>query len=160
MLKNAMYLNFIIIFVLSIFFLVITFKKKTDLRKPRIFVCINILLNFINANFTFMEIVDIDWDFVVLIPVAILSLIINFVNLVIVHIKIKKSVNGEKKEFAIKKFIALMMVPVLVFLIPYIYELYLLNSCDYIIKYRYDVAWMSTEETYIAIVDDLATAHL
>ena len=79
MLKTAMYLNVFLILGLSIAALVLTFRKKSDLKKIALLTMVFTTLNFYSFCLLGMEIVDTEWDIIVLGPVSLVTLIINIV---------------------------------------------------------------------------------
>jgi len=68
--------------------------------------------------------------------------------------KIKKSNNTDYNILSIKKYIILSIIPVIVFIIPYVYELYVINNCNYLLKYNYQNGIIQSDDTYIAIINN------
>lgn len=152
MLKGAIYGNVYILLLISIFLMVSVFKKNTDLLKVRKVVIIYIIFNFISLYLCNSEIVDTGWDAIILVPISVISCIIFIVTICFINRKIKKSGNADDNERGTRKYIILCIVPVIVFLVPYLYELYVMNNCDYLLKYNYQNGIIQSEDTYIAIV--------
>ncbi|MDO5569431.1 MAG: hypothetical protein Q4G04_04915 [bacterium] len=153
MLKSAIYCNFFILLIISIFFMIRIFKQNSDLKKIRKLVIIYIIFNFIislNAG----GIVDIDWDIFFLFPISVISFIIHILSICCINRKIKKANNTVHNDLSIKKYIILGIIPVVVFLIPYMYELYVINNCNYLLKYNYQSGIVISEDTYIAIINN------
>ena len=46
------------------------------------------------------------------------------------------------------------IIPVIVFIIPYVYELYVINNCNYLLKYNYQNGIIQSDDTYIAIINN------
>ena len=67
---------------------------------------------------------------------------------------IKKIDNTNCNSFNIKKYIIISIIPVIVFIIPYIYELYVINNCNYLLKYNYQNGIIQSDDTYIAIINN------
>lgn len=154
MLKSAIYCNVFILLIMSIFFLTRIFMKNSDLKKLRKLIIIYIIFNFISFYLWGSEIVDIGWDFIFLFPISIISFIIHIVSICCINRKIKKSNNTDYNILSIKKYIILNIIPVIVFIIPYVYELYVINNCNYLLKYNYQTGIIQSDDTYIAIINN------
>lgn len=154
MLKSAIYCNVFILLIMSIFFITRIFKKNSDLKKIRKLIIIYIIFNFVSFYLCNSEIVDIGWDFIFLLPISIISFIIYIVSICCINRKIKKSNNTNYNNLSIKKYIILSIIPVIVFMIPYIYELYVINNCNYLLKYNYQNGIIQSDDTYIAIINN------
>lgn len=154
MLKSAIYCNVFILLIMSIFFFTRIFMKNSDLKKLRKLIIIYIIFNFISFYLCGSEIVDIGWDFVFLFPISIISFIIHIVSICCINRKIKKSNNTDYNILSIKKYIILSIIPVIVFIIPYVYELYVINNCNYLLKYNYQNGIIQSDDTYIAIINN------
>ena len=154
MLKSAIYCNVFILLIMSIFFLTRIFMKNSDLKKLRKLIIIYIIFNFISFYLCGSEIVDIGWDFIFLFPISIISFIIHIVSICCINRKIKKSNNTDYNILSIKKYIILSIIPVIVFIIPYVYELYVINNCNYLLKYKYQNGIIQSDDTYIAIINN------
>ena len=203
MLKTAMYLNVFLILGLSIAALVLTVRKKSDLKKIALLTMVFTTLNFYSFCLLGMEIVDTEWDIIVLGPVSLVTLIINIVTTVLSFVKmikagrcnksifaffvtpvlaaallvvvpfgfnhlavavlviaaeillckvIKKS--EEKDKLAVLKFVAPILAPILIFVIPFSYELYVLNKCEYVIRYNYQSGWIQSDDYFVAVTNN------
>ena len=128
MLKGAIYGNVYILLLISIFLMVSVFKKNTDLLKVRKVVIIYIIFNFISLYLCNSEIVDTGWDAIILVPISVISCIIFIVTICFINKKIKKSGNADDNERGTRKYIILCIVPVIVFLVPYLYELFVISD--------------------------------
>lgn len=144
--------------MMSIFFLIRVFTKNSDLKRLRKLIIIYMVFNFISFCLCNClcnsEIVDIGWDFIFLFPISIISFIIHIVSICCINRKIKKSSNTDYNILSIKKYIILSIIPVIVFIIPYVYELYIINNCNYLLKYNYQTGIMQSDDTYIAIINN------
>ena len=89
-----------------------------------------------------------------LFPISIISFIIHIVSICCINRKIKKSNNTDYNILSIKKYIILSIIPVIVFIIPYVYELYVINNCNYLLKYNYQNGIIQSDDTYIAIINN------
>ena len=154
MLKSAIYCNVFILLIMSIFFLTRISMKNSDLKKLRKLIIIYIIFNFISFYLCGSEIVDIDWDLIFLFPISIISFIIHIVSICCINRKIKKTNNTDYNILSIKKYIILSIIPVIVFIIPYVYELYVINNCNYLLKYNYQNGIIQSDDTYIAIINN------
>ena len=154
MLKSAIYCNVFILLIMSIFFMTKIFKKNSDLNNIRKFIIVYIIFNFISVYLCYSEIVDTGWDLIFLLPISIISFIIHIVSICCINKKIKKLDNTDCNSFSIKKYIIISIIPVIVFIIPYIYELYVINNCNYLLKYNYQNGIIQSDDTYIAIINN------
>lgn len=100
------------------------------------------------------EIVNIGWDFIFLFPISIISFIVHIVSICCINRKIKKSNNTDYNILSVKKYIILSIIPVIVFIIPYVYELYVINNCNYLLKYNYQSGIIQSDDAYIAIINN------
>lgn len=154
MLKNAICCNVFILLIMSIFFMIRIFKKNSDLNKIRKFIIIYMIFNFISFYLCSSEIVDTGWDLMLLSPISIISFIIYIINICYINRKIKKLNNTDNNNLSVKKYIILSIIPVIVFIIPYMYELYVINNCNYLLKYNYQNGIIQSDDTYIAIINN------
>mgnify|MGYP003289752461 CR=1 FL=1 len=154
MLKSAIYCNVFILLIMSIFFMIRIFKKNSDLKKIRKLIIIYIIFNFISFYLCNSEMVDIGWDVMFLFPISIISFVIYIVSICCINRKIKKLNNTNYNNLSIKKYIILSIIPVIVFMIPYMYELYVVNNCNYLLKYNYQNGIIQSDDTYIAIINN------
>lgn len=154
MLKSAIYCNVFILLIMSIFFMTKIFKKNSDLNNIRKLIIVYIIFNFISFYLCNSEIVDTGWDLIFLLPISIISFIIHIVSICCINKKIKKLDNTDCNSFSIKKYIIISIIPVIVFIIPYIYELYVINNCNYLLKYNYQNGIIQSDDTYIAIINN------
>lgn len=158
MLKNAIYCNVFVLLIISIFFLIRVFTKNSDLKRLRKLIIIYMIFNFISfylCNYLCNnEIVNIGWDFIFLFPISIISFIIYIVSICCINRKIKKSNNTDHNILSIKKYIILSIIPVIIFIIPYVYELYIINNCNCLLKYNYQSGIIQSDDAYIAIINN------
>lgn len=154
MLKNAMYCNVFILLIMSILFMVGVFKKNSDLKKIRKLIILYIIFNFISLYLCNSELVDVGWDFLFLLPIFVISFIIHIVSICCINKKIKKSNNSDYNNLNVKIYVILSIIPVVVFMIPYIYELYVINNCTYLLKYNYQTGIIQSDDTYIAVINN------
>lgn len=154
MLKSAIYCNVFILLIMSIFFMTKIFKKNRNLKKIRKLIIIYIIFNFISFYLCNSEIVGIGWDFIFLVPISIITFIIHIVSICCINKKIKKLNNNNCNSLSVKKYIIAIIIPVIVFIIPYIYELYVINNCNYLLKYNYQNGIIQSDYTYIAIINN------
>lgn len=154
MLKSAIYCNVFILLIMSIFFMTKIFKNNSDLKNIRKLIIIYIIFNFISFYLCNSEIVDTGWDLIFLLPISIISFVIHIVSICCINKKIKKLDNTDCNSFSIKKYIIISIIPVIVFIIPYIYELYVINNCNYLLKYNYQNGIIQSDDTYIAIINN------
>lgn len=142
MLRFAMYLNVLILTIISIviFINVIKKKKSKDISIIYLIYIISNYLLFIN------DLVETGWN-LLFIKIA---FIIDAV-LLILSICYKKA---RKENISIVNKTLLILIPIIIFIVPFSYETYLMNKCSYIIKYNYQNGIVQSDNTYIAIVDN------
>ena len=149
MLKSAIYINVFLLFIMSIFFLVKVFNKKTELKMPRTIIVVYMVFNTISFIICSSGIIEVDWNFIFLFPISLISFILYIIGICGV-----KSNNTISNNFVFKKYIILIIIPILIFIIPYIYELYVINNCNYLLKYNYQNGIIQSDDTYIAIINN------
>lgn len=154
MLKSAIYRDILILLMMSIFFMSKIFKKNSDLKKIRKLIIIYMIFNFISFYLCYSEIVDIGWNIIFLLPIFIITFIIHIISIWYINKKIKKSNNTNCNSLSVIEYIIVSIIPVIVFIIPYIYELYVINNCDYLLKYNYQNGFIQSDNTYIAIINN------
>lgn len=150
MLKRAIYCNVFIILIVSIIFIIKIIKKKNDLYNIRKLVNVYMILNFLSFSLSNSGIVDIGWDGIVLIPISIITFIIQIISIWFIN---KKKNYVDSNILNLKKCIIWSLFPVAVFVIPYIYELYIINNCTYLLKYNYQNGIVQSDNMYIAIIN-------
>lgn len=109
------------------------------------------IFNFISFYLCNIEIVDTGWDFIFLLPLSIISFIIHIISICCIN---KKLNTHDYNNFGIKKYIILSIIPIIVFTIPYMYELYVINNCNYLLKYNYQNGIIHSDDTYLAIINN------
>lgn len=109
------------------------------------------LISFIICN---SEIVEVNWDFIFLFPISLISFILYIIGICCINKKIKKSNNNISNNYSFKKYIITIIIPILIFIIPYIYELYVINNCNYLLQYNYQNGIIQSNNTYIAIINN------
>ena len=149
MLKSAIYLNVFIIFVVSIYLIIQVFKKDSDLKKLLMVVILYMIFDIISICLFYGEIVDTGWNLIFVLPVSVIVFIINIISVCFISTKLINS----KVKSSFKKYIILSLIPVIVFLVPYLYELYIINNCEYLIKYNYQGGIVQSDDSYLAIIN-------
>ena len=120
MLKIGIYLNVFVILGLSIAALVLTFRKKSDLKKIALLAMAFTTLNFFNFVLLSMEIVETNWDLLILFPVCLLTGVMNMVTTIVSFVKMIKAGRCTKVIF---DFLATPVLAVLLlFFIPFGYN--------------------------------------
>ena len=151
MLKGAVYSNVFLLLIMSIFFLTRIFKKNYDLKKLRKIIIIYIIFNLISSYLCISDIVDLGMNFMFLLPISIISFVMYIISICFINKKVKKSKNSNNLDI---KSIILVIVPIIVFMVPYLYELYVINNCKYLLEYNYQNGFIQTDNTYIAIINN------
>lgn len=125
MLKSAIYRDILILLMMSIFFMSKIFKKNSDLKKIRKLIIIYMIFNFISFYLCYSEIVDIGWNIIFLLPIFIITFIIHIISICYINKKIKKSNNTNCNSLSVIEYIIVSIIPVIIFIIPYIYMNYM-----------------------------------
>ena len=152
MFRVAIYINFFLLFVMSIVFLVKVLNDESDLKKIRRLVYVYILFMMLNGYFAGYT--DLSWDVIRLIPFIIITLILNVVTIVKIRKKIKKSDNSDFKPMSIRMMLLLIIIPIIIVGAPFAREVYVLYNCDYMIVYNYQEAWIESTDTNIAVINN------
>ena len=152
MLKSVIYLNIIILFVASIIFLKKISKSNIDLKSLKKRIIFYLLCDI--GVFCLFSLIDVGWNIIVLFPTFVISWILYMIGICRVNNKIELESNTSYEKISTKKYIIISILPVLIFTIPYIYELYALNNCSYLLEYNYQNGFIQSDDTYIAIVNN------
>lgn len=148
MLKTALYVDCFILLVAALFLLICSMtkaiKKKSNIVNVAYIVFTLIAIVLIN-----IEIVDIGWSALILNPAAALVLIILVVSIIVSNLK--KQGKTERVNIGIK--IVAILLPILIFMAPYLYESYLYSKCDVYVEYNYQNGWVTSVDTNFVIVD-------
>lgn len=149
MLKEALYLNVFIIFIMSIVLAIIS--KNKNLKGIKIIAISYLISNIINFNLLYLDIVDTGLNIIMIFPITLVSLIIYIIVIVKVNKKLK-TINEPDSNFI--KTIIISIIPALIFLTPYLYELYVINNCDYLLKYNYQNGIIQSDDSYLAVINN------
>ena len=158
MLKFAMYFNVFLLFVMSIIFLIRIFVKKDGYEELRQIIILYIAYDILSFNLCSFNIVEVGLDLLFIFPIFLLSLIMLVIGLFCVSGKNNRTINFNSDNYnsytqASKKCIIVYVLPFLVFIIPYIYELYIINNCDYLLYYNSQSGIIVSEDSYIAVIN-------
>lgn len=145
MLRSVIYFNILYLLVLSIYLLIESKKNKKRIKEVLIVFVIYNIFSIILCN---SEIVELNWNTFLIIPVSILSLILN-----VISIKVIKKQKTEKNNRSLL-YLFITIIPAILFVFAYSFELYVVNKCDYILKYNYQNGIIISEDTYIAIINN------
>ena len=147
MLKRAMYCNVFLILIISIILMIMTFKNKRKKENLRPIIITYLIYTIISNILYSCGMLDIGWDLLFLQPISIITIIINIISVV-------KTNKNKEEKIKITKYILYIILPILMFIIPYSYELYIINNCDYLIKYNYQSGIVISEDSYLAVMKD------
>ena len=150
MLKNAIFFNTFLILVLSIVLVVWTFHKKYDLRRVGWLFLAFLVYAFFSLLLSGSEIVDIGWNFLFLGPASLLTMLLCIIGLIRFGLKRRGQVSGPALHPAVC--LLMIVLPVLIFLIPYVYERITIGRCEYLLAYNYQNGIIQSDDSYIAIV--------
>ena len=142
--------NSIFVLLASIIFLKKISKNDTDLKSLKKLIIFYLLLDIIDI-YSF-SLVDVGWNGVVIFPTFVISWILYVIGICRVNKKIELKSNTSYEKLSTKKYTIIILLPILVFTIPYIYELYVLNVCNYLLEYNYQNGFIQSDNTYIAII--------
>lgn len=152
MFKAAIYFNIFFFLVMSIIFLVRVFSGGNDLKKIRRITYIYMLLNYVNAYVSGYT--DIGWSWIGLLPIIILTFILNIICVICIRKKLKKEEQLDYNPMNIKVMILLIVLPIIIVALPFIREVYILYNCDYMIVYNYQEGWINSTDTNIAVYNN------
>jgi len=152
MLVFAIYFNFVFVFIgaLSLF---ITSLIKSVKKKSNIIGIALIVFSIIELVMLRYDIIEFDWNELFLLPTAFASLILSIVGVIVANAR--RKIKTDKMKLGIE--LAVVLAPVILFAIPYSYETYIINNCDYIITYNYQNGVVTSDDTYIALTDGKKT---
>ena len=81
MLKSAIYINVFLLFIMSIFFIVKVFNKKTELKMTRTIIVVYMVFNIISFIICSSGIIEVDWDFIFLFPISLISFVLYIIGI-------------------------------------------------------------------------------
>lgn len=151
MFRLAIYCNSTLFLLMSIYFFGKTFYDKSDLNKLKRIVIIYFILNIINGCAS--EMTDMGFGIFVLIIFATISSVMYIVSLCCVRWRNKRRSNIDYIPMSNKKTILILIIPLIILAVPFLCEVYILNNCEYIIKYNYQSGFNS-KDTYVAIINN------
>ena len=115
MLKEALYLNVFIIFIMSIVLAIIS--KNKNLKGIKIIAISYLISNIINFNLLYLDIVDTGLNIIMIFPITLVSLIIYIIVIVKVNKKLKTT---NEDNMILTKKIIISIIPVIIFITQYI----------------------------------------
>jgi hypothetical protein len=137
-----------IIFIFSLGYFILsldrTYKKKSNVLAVAL-----IVLNFIVYVFFTGDYIDTGFALFSQGGIAFLAGVLLVISLIITNLKSSTERNGFAKILVC----ILIAIPLLVLLVPFGYETYLLNKCSYLLTYNYQNGIIQSDYTCIAIVD-------
>jgi hypothetical protein len=148
MFKSALYLVFTIICVFSLVYFILSLfgpsKKKSNVLAFALIVLDVIIYCLFAGDF-----IDIGLELLLVNGAAFLAAVLLVISLII------SNLSSSTEEYGFSKIVVGMLVaiPLLVLLVPFAYETYLLNKCSYLLTYNYQNGIIQSDDTYIAIVD-------
>lgn len=145
MLKAVFYFNVLFFGLTSIFLCKYSFSKnaKFNWAMEAVALLVLSLLNLILIG----KCVDIGWNFLLIDCVFLVTEILYIISFI--KFLLSKKVKSETP--ALPAVIALIAVPVVLFVASYTYELFRLNTCDYLVKYNYQNGIIISNDTYFAV---------
>ena len=149
MLRKIIYFNIIYLLIISIYFVIIS-KSKKNIKKRKEVLVVFIIYNIFSLIICNSEIVELDWMLLLTNTINIVSLILNIIALCITN----KTINNKKtiKKSKSLLFLIIEIIPFILFVFAYSFELYVINKCDYLLKYNYQNGIIISEDMYIAII--------
>lgn len=148
MFELALNLTLAITFMFSLvyFFLSldISFKKKSN-----VLVGAFLVLDFILFVLFAGDFVDVGMEVLLVYGPALLAAVL----LVISHIITNHKSSTKEDSFSKIMVGMIIAIPLVVLLVPFGYETYLLNKCSYLLTYNYQNGIVQSDDTYIAIFD-------
>ena len=148
MFKSALYLVLAIIFIFSFVYFILSLIR-TSTKKSNVLAVVFIVLDIIIYCLFTNDFIDIGLELLFADGVALLAAVLLVISLIITNLKPTTKKNGFSK-IVVGMLIA---IPLLVLLVPFGYETYLLNKCSYLLTYNYQNGIIISNDTYIAIID-------
>lgn len=148
MFKSALNLVLAIIFIFSFVYFFLSLNR-TSKKKSNVLAVAFIVLDFVIYYLFTANYIDIGLELLLVYGAALLAAVLLVISLIITNIKPTTKKNGFSK-IVVGMLIA---IPLLVLLVPFGYETYLLNKCSYLLTYNYQNGIIQSDDTYIAIVD-------
>lgn len=153
MLKCAMYILTILMLIASITIFIFSCIKR---QKRKTNIIAGAYFAIIVTNWILLDngIVDIGWDMLLIAPMSVIAIVFLIAGVIIANGKKM----GKEKEVKASVAIISIIVPMLIFLVPFIYEASVLNQCSYLVTYNYQNGIITSDYYYIAIADDKAVS--
>lgn len=146
MLKFALYFNMIFYGLVSIILCKFSFSKNNKVNWA-IEAGVLLILALINVSLV-EKCIEIGWNYLlIVVPIFAVTEVI-FIITIVKNLLARKS-KYESPTLPIA--IAIIAVPVALFVITYSYELFRLNTCDYLLHFNYQNGIVISEDTYIAV---------
>ena len=144
MLRMVLYINAFLYTVLSIvMFANSVSKKRINWISASI---VLILLAIVNVALL-LKCVETGWSMIFVMPAVLVTVILSVISLI--RCIVAGKMNLERPSTVVCGIIA--AVPVLLFVFAYSYEMYRINTCDFIVKYNYQNGIVQSDNTYLAI---------
>lgn len=150
MLRSVIYLSIVLIFIMSIYYLLISNKNNKQLEKTKCLIIDYIIYDIITIIICYIGIVELDWDVIILIPTLLLSLILYLIAKYRINRILKK--DNKKTNTNLVVYSPVLIISVLLVVFSYVFELFIINNCDYLLKYNHQDGIIISENTYIAII--------
>lgn len=144
MLKACLYFNWFFYGLLSILICKNSFSKNSKINWA-IEAIILMLLSFINL-LLFDKCMEIDWNFLFIVPVFAVTEVLYLISFF-------RCIFTRKEKHALTTLpaVVLAVVPAMLFIGSYTYEMIKLNTCDYLVKYNYQSGMVISEDTFFAV---------
>ncbi len=146
MLKICLYINFLILFVLSIWTFVRSVSK--DNTKKTASAVLLILLTFFNLV-AVGTCLDTGYELLLFYLVVLITIAVNIFSIIISVVKRKI----KTQEPTVRSILALLVAPILMFVVPLCIELVLLYGSSFVLKFNYQNGIVESTDTYYAIVN-------
>lgn len=147
MLKVALCLNVVILCLLALILCINSFRKKSRINWLKV-VALHMLIAFVNL-ILIDNCLDLGWNLLF----VYFFFFVTEILFVITIIKCLISRKNKTEKPSIHIVIQIIAVPTLLFLITYSYELYKVNTCDYLIQYNYQNGIVISDDTYFAVTN-------
>lgn len=154
MLEMAMNLNVLITLIVTIITFRKTYSKNANLNNLNAIATIYSLYIFSFGILWNLQLTDVGLELLLLNILFLAEFIATIVNIFIIVSKIKKQGKTTLPSYDAKKVRLVLYLPLIIFLVPYLYELYILNNCSYLLSYNYQNGIIISEDTYIAIINN------
>lgn len=147
MLKVVIYLNAILYCLVAGFLCINSFMRNSKVNWT---VVAGVLLVMAYVHLRLIEeCMDIGWSYLIMLPIFCVTEVL----LIITIIRCLLSISTKTEGPSIRIALSIILIPVMLFVVSYSYELYRLNTCDYLVHFNYQNGIVISEDAYYAVTN-------